>query len=119
MRLRERSNGILPKSRQALPYWRSNRCPRRIHDGGAKSVTVREQPAAGHAHFYGIALSGFLLIAASSLSAAPGGPESAHQGTNDSDASAQDCDLSMLGSPYIPVDSWIYPAVLRLYSLGF
>jgi hypothetical protein len=25
----------------------------------------------------------------------------------------------MLGSPYIPVDSWIYPAVLRLYSLGF
>ncbi|MDR3797032.1 MAG: capsule assembly Wzi family protein [Terracidiphilus sp.] len=25
----------------------------------------------------------------------------------------------MSGSPYIPVDSWIYPAVLRLYSLGF
>ncbi len=25
----------------------------------------------------------------------------------------------MTGSPYIPVDSWIYPAVLRLYSLGF
>ena len=25
----------------------------------------------------------------------------------------------MLGSPYIPVDSWVYPAVLRLYSLGF
>ena len=25
----------------------------------------------------------------------------------------------MPGSPYIPVDSWIYPAVLRLYSLGF
>jgi hypothetical protein len=24
-----------------------------------------------------------------------------------------------LASPYIPVDSWVYPAVLRLYSLGF
>jgi len=30
-----------------------------------------------------------------------------------------DCDSSVIGSPYIPVDSWIYPAVLRLYSLGF
>jgi len=24
-----------------------------------------------------------------------------------------------MGSPYIPVDSWIYPAMLRLYSLGY
>ncbi|MFZ1083383.1 MAG: capsule assembly Wzi family protein [Terracidiphilus sp.] len=29
------------------------------------------------------------------------------------------CEPSNLGSPYIPVDSWIYPAVLRLYSLGY
>ncbi len=29
------------------------------------------------------------------------------------------CDSSALGSPFIPVDSWIYPAVLRLYSMGF
>ena len=29
------------------------------------------------------------------------------------------CEPSVLGSPYIPVDSWVYPAVLRLYSLGF
>jgi hypothetical protein len=29
------------------------------------------------------------------------------------------CEPSTLGSPYIPVDSWIYPAALRLYSLGF
>ncbi len=27
--------------------------------------------------------------------------------------------LSRSGSPYIPVDSWVYPAVLRLYSRGF
>ena len=24
-----------------------------------------------------------------------------------------------MGSPFIPVDSWVYPAVLRLYGLGF
>ena len=30
-----------------------------------------------------------------------------------------DCNPVTLGSPYIPVDSWVYPAVLRLYSLGY
>jgi len=29
------------------------------------------------------------------------------------------CLPSHLDSPFIPVDSWVYPAVLRLYSLGF
>jgi hypothetical protein len=29
------------------------------------------------------------------------------------------CAPAALGSPYIPVDSWVYPAVLRLYSLGY
>jgi len=29
------------------------------------------------------------------------------------------CAPAVLGSPYIPVDSWVYPALLRLYSLGF
>ena len=29
------------------------------------------------------------------------------------------CEPSVLDSPYIPVDSWIYPAVLRLFSLNF
>ena len=81
---------------------------------------MREQPAAVPVHFYGIALSGLLLIAAGSLFATPSsGQQSANQGTIDSGASVQDCDLSMSGSPYIPVDSWIYPSVLRLYSLGF
>jgi hypothetical protein len=32
---------------------------------------------------------------------------------------ARACEPAELGSPYIPVDSWVYPAVLRLYSLGF
>lgn len=30
-----------------------------------------------------------------------------------------DCDGPVSGSPFIPVDSWIYPAVIRLYSLGY
>ena len=29
------------------------------------------------------------------------------------------CEPSILGSPYIPVDSWVYPAMYRLYSLGY
>lgn len=29
------------------------------------------------------------------------------------------CQPNKLGSPYVPVDWWIYPAVLRLYSLGY
>jgi hypothetical protein len=29
------------------------------------------------------------------------------------------CEPSKLGSPYLPVDSWVYPAMLRLYSLGY
>lgn len=29
------------------------------------------------------------------------------------------CEPSVLGTPYIPVDSWVYPAMLRLYSLGY
>jgi hypothetical protein len=29
------------------------------------------------------------------------------------------CMPSHLDSPFIPVDSWVYPAVLRLYGLGF
>lgn len=31
----------------------------------------------------------------------------------------QGCQPPSRDSPYIPVDSWIYPAVLRLYSMGY
>lgn len=30
-----------------------------------------------------------------------------------------DCDFRLRDSPYIPVDSWVYPAVWRLYGLRF
>lgn len=32
---------------------------------------------------------------------------------------ARVCEPSILGSPYIPVDSWMYPAMWRLYALGY
>src|ERR1700679_3659549 len=32
---------------------------------------------------------------------------------------AAQCQVSGMGSPYIPVDSWVYPAIYRLYSLGY
>ena len=31
----------------------------------------------------------------------------------------QDCESSLNDSPYIPVDSWVYPALWRLYALGY
>src|SRR5580692_3219481 len=29
------------------------------------------------------------------------------------------CQAAQLGSPYIPLDSWMYPSLTRLYSLGY
>src|ERR1035437_6038440 len=55
-------------------------------------------------------LAGVSLLTAGPIAAAqPGAPQ----------APAPVCAPAVLGSPYIPVDSWVYPAVLRLYSLDF
>lgn len=65
-------------------------------------------------------LAGILLICANPLAAEqPGAPSSAGQVAADSGRPAPVCAPSTLDSPFIPVDSWVYPAVLRLYSLGF
>jgi hypothetical protein len=62
-------------------------------------------------------LAGLPLLTANSLAAEqPGTPEGAGR---ESPPVATVCEPSSLGSPYIPVDSWVYPAVLRLYSLGY
>ncbi|MDR3723562.1 MAG: capsule assembly Wzi family protein [Terracidiphilus sp.] len=34
-------------------------------------------------------------------------------------AASADCEPAVESSPYFPVDHWIYPAMLRLYSLGY
>jgi len=49
----------------------------------------------------------------------PAAAEGAAQVVRDASRPWPVCEPSTLGSPYIPVDSWIYPAVLRLYSLGY
>jgi hypothetical protein len=49
----------------------------------------------------------------------PGTPKEAAQAANDASGPAGACQPAKLGSPYIPVDSWVYPAMLRLYSLGY
>ena len=49
----------------------------------------------------------------------PAAPEGTGQSDSNSSRSATVCEPSTLGSPYIPVDSWVYPAVLRLYSMGY
>src|ERR1035438_7077909 len=75
--------------------------------------------------FRHLTLLGLLLASASFAFAeqpgAPNGGASAgeHKFGHKSDPPAAPCEPSTLGSPYIPVDSWVYPAVLRLYSLGF
>jgi hypothetical protein len=67
-----------------------------------------------------ILLAAVLLASAGMLAAErPPAPDSAAQTVNGGGAPASVCEPSKLGSPYIPVDSWVYPAVMRLYSLGY
>jgi Capsule assembly protein Wzi len=49
-------------------------------------------------------------------SAAPEGTGQTGSGSNQPESI---CDSSSMDSPYIPVDSWVYPTVFRLYGLGF
>jgi hypothetical protein len=49
----------------------------------------------------------------------PGAKEGAVQSLPDIGGAEPDCGRSSLGSPYIPVDSWVYPAMTRLSALDF
>lgn len=63
---------------------------------------------------------GILLVSAQLSAAAPPQPaQSAMAQASGSGGSVGDCNPSVRGSAFIPVDSWIYPAVLRLYAFGF
>src|ERR1039458_9758767 len=46
-------------------------------------------------------------------------PQTIQQSVPDSSSLALDCESSVMSSPYIPVDSWIYSAVMRLYAMGY
>jgi len=65
-------------------------------------------------------MMGLLLACIPLLTAEP--PEiakDAAQVSSDASGPATPCEPAKLGSPYISVDSWVYPAMLRLYSLGY
>jgi hypothetical protein len=65
-------------------------------------------------------LAGLLLMTAIPIAAQqPATPEDTGQSAGSSSHSTAVCESSTKGSPYIPVDSWVYPAVLRLYSMGY
>jgi hypothetical protein len=74
-----------------------------------------------------VLMSGSALAAAQAGTAGTGTAGAGKAGTGkeagkwDSDSGRPEpvCEPSALDSPYIPVDSWVYPAVMRLYSLGY
>src|SRR6202047_2303716 len=61
---------------------------------------------------------GCLVLISAAVTAPAAAQATAPQKPNASQT-APVCEPATLGSPYITVDSWIYPAVLRHYSLGF
>ena len=65
-------------------------------------------------------LAGPLLVTEFGLAAEqPGTAQDTGHSRADIGSAEPDCERSSLGSPYIPVDSWVYPAMMRLYALGF
>jgi hypothetical protein len=65
-------------------------------------------------------VAGFFALSLSALGAEqPGAPDGAAQASSDRNRPASPCQPSKMDSPYVPVDSWVYPAVFRLYGMGF
>jgi hypothetical protein len=61
----------------------------------------------------------FFLSAASLRSEQPSSSGAPAQVAGDPSRPAPVCGPAELGSPYIPLDSWIYSSMMRLYSLGY
>src|SRR6202021_2635409 len=66
-----------------------------------------------------VVVAGLLLFAVDSISPEQPAAAQAAQPANDPGANPPVCEPPQLGSPYIPVGSWVYPAVWRLYALGY
>jgi hypothetical protein len=64
-----------------------------------------------------IAWAGVSIAAASQLAAQQ--PSTSIGAARQPSGSATLCASSSNATPYIPVDSWVYPAVMRLYSMGY
>ena len=83
-------------------------------------MRVSQRASAAFAAAPAIAFAGFLLAGTGTVRAQqPAATDNTAQAGNSASIPASACEPALLGSPYIPVDSWVYPAVLRLYSLGY
>lgn len=68
---------------------------------------------------FAIVLAGLFLFTSAGLAFGQSGAADNAVNAGKASQPVDSCEASTLGSPYIPVDNWIYPAMLRLYSLGF
>ena len=87
-----------------------------------RGVRVNRRLAGLHVFRWATLLAALFLMAVNPLAAQlpPAASQGAGQGgPAPADSQSDVCESSAAGSPYIPVDSWVYPALLRLYSLGF
>jgi hypothetical protein len=86
-----------------------------------RGVRVNGRLAGQHVFRWATLLIALLAMTANALAGEqPVASQGAGQrGTAPAGSQSDDCGSSVAGSPYIPVDSWVYPAVLRLYSLGY
>ena len=86
-----------------------------------RGVRVNSRLTGPHIFRWATLLAAVLLMAARPLASQlpSAASQGASQGGRDPDSQSDVCESSIAGSPYIPVDSWVYPAVWRLYSLGF
>src|ERR1700722_2332224 len=83
-------------------------------------MSVTQRAAIAAAFSSAIVLAGLFAFSPAPLAAEmPGAGEGAAQAAQDSGRPVPICEPSTLDSPYIPVDSWVYPAVMRLYGLGY
>ncbi|MGC1421293.1 MAG: capsule assembly Wzi family protein [Terracidiphilus sp.] len=83
-------------------------------------MSVSKRPGIAFVISSAILLAGLFSFNPAPLAAeTPGIGEGAAQLPSDASRPAPVCEPSALDSPYIPVDSWVYPAVLRLYGLGY
>jgi hypothetical protein len=83
-------------------------------------MSVSKRAATASILFNAIMLAGLLALNPSLLAAEkPAGGQVGAQTGPDNSRPSPVCQPSALDSPYIPVDSWVYPAVWRLYGLGY
>jgi Capsule assembly protein Wzi len=79
----------------------------------------RDFPALSLTVIFFFALTGAVRAKAVAQSSAANSATPPSPANGSASPNAPDCIAGNAGSPFIPVDNWVYPAMLRLHSLGF